>query len=83
MRTYNFNQRQIMKIRAPRPYSYFQLIPSEQKKVQKGIVPKTVTKATLYGRGSVRLKESSSGSTAGSPSMVIAISNAASNGSKE
>ena len=33
-------------------------------------LPKTIIKATRYGRGKVRLKESSSGSTAGSPSIA-------------
>jgi hypothetical protein len=38
-----------------------------------------MTKAALYGNGSVKLKESSSGSTLGSPSIVIVERNAASN----
>lgn len=36
-----------------------------------------MTKAALYGNGSVKLKESSSGSTLGSPSIAIAERNAA------
>jgi len=42
-------------------------------------VPNTITRAALYGNGSVKLKESSSGSTLGSPSIAIAESNAALN----
>jgi hypothetical protein len=40
-------------------------------------VPSTITKAALYGNGSVKLKESSSGSTLGSPSIAIVGTNAA------
>lgn len=36
-----------------------------------------MTNAALYGNGSVKLKESSSGSTLGSPSIAIAGMNAA------
>lgn len=35
-------------------------------------IPRTISSATRYGKGRVRLKESSSGSTAGLPSIVIA-----------
>jgi len=50
-----------------------------------GYIPNTTTSATLYGNGNVKLKESSSGSTAGSPSIVIARSrkNAASNSQED
>jgi len=40
-------------------------------------IPRTITKAALYGNGSVKLKESSSGSTLGSPSIAIAGENTA------
>jgi len=46
---------------------------------KRGEIPRTITKAALYGNGSVKLKESSSGSTLGSPSIAIAESNAALN----
>ena len=36
-------------------------------------LPRTIMKATRYGRGKVRLKESSSGSTAGSPSISTRV----------
>jgi hypothetical protein len=48
-----------------------------QGRVREEKVPRTITKAALYGNGSVKLKESSSGSTLGSPSITIAGTNAA------
>jgi len=43
-------------------------------------LPATIIIATRYGRGSVKLKESSSGPTAGSPSIFTdLLQNAASN----
>ena len=44
---------------------------------KRGEIPRTITKAALYGNGSVKLKESSSGSTLGSPSIATAGTNTA------
>ena len=83
--TYYFSHREILQICAPCPYSYVRSVTVElQARVESAvqcIVPRTVTKATLYGKGSVRLKESSSGSTAGSPSIIVAVRKAALSGS--
>jgi hypothetical protein len=74
---------EIMQVNAPSPDSYAQLATADdenKKKKKKGMrswhpkqcdgVPRTMMKPIRYGRGKVRLNESSSGSTAGSPSIL-------------
>ena len=77
--TYDFSLSKVLKIGAPCPDSYpivSKVIIEEAREHmgenKKRYIPRTTISATRYGKGRLRLKESSSGSTAGSPSIVIA-----------
>ena len=67
------NKRKVLEIEAPSPnacktLSVFRAIISC---LSRATVPRTMMKATRYGRGSTRLKRSSVGSTSGSRPLLI------------
>jgi hypothetical protein len=67
---YDFDQIKIVEIHGPRPDSWNVVrLCFHMHWDYKKSLPSTIIKATRYGKGRKRLKESSSGSTEGSPSM--------------
>lgn len=66
--TYDFNKGQVLQVGAPGPDRY--KVSVRVSMAEEEIVPATIIRAHRYGSGSVRLNESSCGSTEGSPSMV-------------
>lgn len=63
---------EVVKVEAPCPYACALLLASVSPNMADGLsnIPITMIRATRYGRGSMRLNLSSSGSTAGSPSIL-------------
>ena len=70
MMAHDLDDRQVVQINAPCPDTWKRFSQSALQVLKERALPRTTITAILYGNGRIKLKASSSGSTAGSPSML-------------